>query len=276
MTRPVLVVVGTGGMGAAISRRLGAGRTLLLADFNESALEALATTLRGDGYAVHTQKVNVSDRGSVAALADSAATLGPVLGVAQTAGVSPEQAPVAAILAVDLLGTAVVLDEFARVVAEGGAGVVIASMGGHFASLPPEIEEQLANSPTDELLSLPFLSPENLPNSGAAYSIAKRANQLRVRAAAPAWGDKGARINSISPGIISTPMGQLELGGAAGAGMRAMLEASSAQRLGTPEDIATATEFLLDPRSSFITGTDLLVDGGVVAAFRGGRLALPQ
>ena len=275
MTHPVLVIVGAGGMGAAIGRRLGAGRTVVLADFNEASLESLATSLRGDGHDVHTQTVDVSDRASVATLAEYAASLGPVTGIAHTAGLSPEQAPVAAILAVDLVGVAIVLDEFVRVVAEGGAAVVISSMGGHFTNLPPEIEQQLATTPTDALAGLEFLSPTNLTNSGAAYSIAKRGNQLRVRTAAPAWGNKGARINSISPGIISTPMGQLELAGAGGAGMKAMLEASSAKRLGTPEDIATAAEFLLDPRASFITGTDLLVDGGVVAALRAGRLALP-
>ncbi|ALJ22352.1 SDR family oxidoreductase [Microbacterium sp. No. 7] len=275
MTNSVLAVIGTGGMGAAIARRLGTGRTLVLADFDQVRLDALTEEFIGQGYAASSLHVNVSDRASVAALAAYSASLGPVTGVVHTAGVSPQQAPVAAILAVDLLGTALVLEEFGSVVAEGGAGVVISSMGGHFVSLPAELEQQLAQTPTDELLDLPLLSPQALPNSGAAYSIAKRANQLRVRAVAPNWGDRGARINSISPGIISTPMGQLELAGEGGGGMRAMLEASSAQRLGTPEDIAHATEFLLDPRSSFITGTDLLVDGGVVAALRGGRLTLP-
>jgi NAD(P)-dependent dehydrogenase (short-subunit alcohol dehydrogenase family) len=276
MPKPVLVIIGAGGMGAAIARRVGFGRTLVLADFDDARLESFTASMRGDGYDAIAQKVNVSDRSSVAALADAAAKLGPVTGVAHTAGVSPEQAPVAAILAVDLLGTAIVLEEFVRVIAEGGAGVVISSMGGHMGSYPPELERALASTPTDDLLALPFLSPESLTNAGSAYSIAKRANQLRVTAAAPAWGVKGARINSISPGIISTPMGQLELAGAGGEGMRAMLDASAAQRLGTPEDIANATEFLLDPRSGFITGTDLLVDGGVIAALRSGLLTLPR
>lgn len=133
----------------------------------------------------------------------------------------------------------------------------------------------MSSTPTDKLLSLPFLAPDVLTNAGAAYSMSKRANQLRVTAASPTWGENGARINPISPGIISTPMGQLELAGPGGAGMRAMLDASAARRIGTPEDIATATEFLLDPRSSFITGMDLLVDGGVIAARRSGRLAIP-
>jgi NAD(P)-dependent dehydrogenase (short-subunit alcohol dehydrogenase family) len=274
MSKPVLVIIGSGGMGAAIARRIDYGRTLVLADFDEAKLEAFTASMRGDGYDAVPHKVNVSDRASVASLADAAAALGPVIGVAHTAGVSPQQAPVAAVLAVDLLGTAIVLEEFERVIGEGGAGVVISSMGGHMGTYPPELEQALASTPTDLLLALPFLSAEALTNAGAAYSIAKRANQLRVRAAAPLWGEKGARINSISPGIISTPMGQLELAGPTGAGMRAMLDASAVKRVGTPEDIANATEFLLDPRSSFITGTDLLVDGGVIAALKSGRLSL--
>ncbi|WP_178945676.1 SDR family oxidoreductase [Kocuria sp. TGY1127_2] len=275
MPKPVLVIIGSGGMGAAIARRVGAGRTLVLADFDETRLEAFAASMRDDGYAAVEQKVDVSDRASVAALADTAASLGPVIAVAHTAGVSPQQAPVTAILHVDLLGTAIVLEEFQHVIAEGGAGVVISSMGGHMGSSPQDLEQALATTPTDELLELPFLSAENLTDAGAAYSLAKRANRLRVTAAAPSWGDRGARINSISPGIISTPMGQLELSGADGGGMRAMLDASATKRLGTPEDIANAADFLLDPRSSFITGTDLLVDGGVIAALRSGRLSIP-
>jgi NAD(P)-dependent dehydrogenase (short-subunit alcohol dehydrogenase family) len=274
MSKPVLVIIGSGGMGAAIARRIGYGRTLVLADFDEAKLETFTASMRGDGYDAVSHKVNVSDRASVASLADTAAMLGPITGVAHTAGVSPQQAPVSAVLAVDLLGTAIVLEEFERVIAEGGAGVVISSMGGHMGTYPPELEQALANTPTDQLLALPFLSADALTNAGAAYSIAKRANQLRVRAAAPLWGEKGARVNSISPGIISTPMGQLELAGPTGAGMRAMLDASAVKRVGTPEDIANATEFLLDPRSSFITGTDLLVDGGVIAALMSGRLSL--
>ncbi|UFS58743.1 SDR family oxidoreductase [Subtercola endophyticus] len=275
MSKPVLVVIGAGGMGAAIARRLGFGKTLVLADFAEAPLQRLTESMRGDGYDAIAQTVNVSDRESVAALAEVAAGLGPVTGVAHTAGLSPEQAPVAAILAVDLVGVAIVLDEFQHVIAEGGAGVVISSMGGHMGNYPVEVQQALAATPTDELLNLPFLAADVLTNAGAAYSIAKRANQLRVTAAAATWGERGARINSISPGIISTPMGQLELAGAGGAGMRAMLEASATKRLGTPEDIANATEFLLDPRSSFITGTDILVDGGVISALRSGLLTIP-
>ncbi|MFF2493531.1 SDR family oxidoreductase [Agromyces sp. NPDC058064] len=266
MSKDVAVVIGVGGMGQAIARRIGSGRIVVLADFNRATLDQVADELRGAGHEVHAHLVDVSKRDSVAALADDAAALGPVTHVAHTAGLSPTQASTEAILAVDLLGVAVVLDEFARVIAPGGAGVVIASMAGHFAAgqLPAELQQAFAATPSDELLALPFLGA--LPDPGAAYSIAKRANHLRVQRASVAWGERGARINSISPGVISTPMGQQELAGDSGAQMRGMVQASAAKRLGTPDDIAEAAAFLLDAtRASFVSGTDLLVDGGTVA-----------
>lgn len=270
MTQDVVVIIGVGGMGLAIARRVGSGRKVLLADFNEATLEAAAAQLRGEGHLVTAHRVDVSDRASVAALADTAAAAGRVTHIACTAGLSPVQASTEAILNVDLLGVAHSLDEFARVVAPGGAAVVIASMAGHFAlgTLPVEAERALAATPTEALLDLPFLT--QLPNPGAAYSVSKRANHLRVQAAAAgAWAAAGARVNSISPGVISTPMGQEELAGESGAQMRAMVDASATKRLGTPDDIAAAAAFLLDPQlASFITGTDLLVDGGAVAGVR--------
>ncbi|GAA1963471.1 SDR family oxidoreductase [Agromyces allii] len=266
MQKDVAVVIGVGGMGLAIARRVASGRRVVLADFNEATLEAAAAQLTGDGHDVLTRRVDVSDRTSVAELADAAAAAGRVTHVAHTAGLSPMQAPTQAILAVDLLGVAHVLDEFPRVIAPGGSGVVISSMSAYFAAptLPAELGAALATTPTDDLLALPFLAA--LPNPGAAYSIAKRANQLRVAAASVAWGEAGARINSISPGVISTPMGQEELAGDSGEQMRGMVAASAAKRLGTPDDIAAAAAFLLDPQvASFISGVDLLVDGGTVA-----------
>lgn len=266
MARDVAVVIGVGGMGQAIARRIGSGRTIVLADFNESTLGSVAEELRGAGHDVHAVTVDVAKRESVAALADSAAELGRVTHVAHTAGLSPMQASTAAILDVDLLGVALVLDEFARVIAPGGAGVVISSMSAYFSagSLPAEANAALAATPTDELLALPLVG--QLPNAGAAYAIAKRANQLRVERASVAWGERGARINSISPGVISTPMGREELDGESGTQMRGMVQASAAKRLGTPDDIAEAAAFLLDStRASYISGTDLLVDGGTVA-----------
>ncbi|WP_018639250.1 SDR family oxidoreductase [Parafrankia elaeagni] len=265
--RDVVVVIGVGGMGRAIARRIGSGRKLLLADVSDAALD-VADVLRGEGQDVATQVVDVSSRESVAALADTAAGLGRVAQVAHTAGLSPTQASTEAILRVDLLGVALVLDEFARVIAPGGAGVVIASMSGYLAGLSPEQESTAATAPTDELLDLPFLAPDALGSPGAAYALAKRANIVRVQAAAAAWGERGARINSISPGVISTPMGQGELSGESGKQMRAMVAMSAAKRLGTPDDIAAAAAFLLGQDASYVSGTDLLVDGGTVAAVR--------
>lgn len=272
----VTVVVGVGGMGEEIARRTPPGRTLLLADYSDEAVTRVADTL-GDTHDVRVRVVDVSERESVAELAAEAASLGPVTSVVHTAGLSPTQAAVGPILAVDLLGVAHGLDEFGAVVAHGGAGVIIASMAGSMAvgRLPAELEAALASTPTDALLDLPFLRGDAVPDPGAAYSIAKRANQLRVQTASLAWGRRGARVNSVSPGVIVTPMGEQELQGESGAGMRAMVEASGTGRLGRPEDIAAAVAFLLGPDSSFVTGTDLLVDGGVVAAVRSGALTLP-
>ncbi|MGF2213666.1 SDR family oxidoreductase [Streptomyces albidoflavus] len=272
MGRNVVVVIGVGGMGEAIARRQGPGNRLLLADFDEATLAAVAERLRGQGHEVVTQAVDVSSASSVTALAEAAAGLGPVTQVVHTAGLSPVQASPAAVLRVDLLGTALVVEEFGHVVAPGGAGVVIASMAGHMLRTPltAEQESALAHTPAGELLRLPFADPEALGQG--AYGLAKYGNRLRVQAASAAWGARGARINSLSPGVIATPMGQQELDGASGRTMRAMIAASGTGRLGTPEDIAEAAAFLLGPGASFITGNDLLVDGGVVAALRSGRL----
>ncbi len=268
----VLTVIGVGGMGQAIARRLGSGKTVLLADYNEETLASVTGSLSADGHHIQSRSVDVSSPESVRELAEFAASLGDVTHVAHTAGLSPSQAPAEAILAVDLLGTALVLKEFGEVVAPGGAGVVIASMAGHmFPPLPPEQEKALAHNLPDQLLKLDFISSITDPNF--AYPIAKQANHIRVRAASAHWGRRGARINSISPGIISTPMGQQELASPVGDGMRAMIAMSGTGRQGTPDDIASATAFLLGPDASFITGTDLLVDGGVIAAVKAGNPA---
>lgn len=271
MTRDVLVVIGVGGMGLAIARRIGSGKTVLLADYNEATLAAAAATLSADGHQVQVRRTDVSSVESVRALAQTAAELGPISQAAHTAGLSPTQGTAAAILGVDLLGVALFLEEFGAVIAPGGAGVVIGSMSGHMVPpLSAEQERALARTPAADLLQLEFVSAPVVTNPGHAYSIAKHANLIRVRAASPQWGRRGARINSISPGIISTPMGQQELASPSGDAMRSMLAASPAARIGTSDDIAAAAEFLLGPSATFITGTDLLVDGGVIAVTRNG------
>lgn len=270
-----VVVIGAGGLGQAIARRQGAGRQVILADRNEQTLQAAAAALQGAGYAVQTHPVDVASAESVRALAKFAAAQGPVLQVVHTAGLSPVQAPPAAILAVDLLGTALVLDAFGEVIAPGGAGLVIASMAGHMLpALDPEQDRALSETPSDQLLALPFLQPDAVPNSGAAYALSKRANSLRVQAASLTWGDRGARVNTMSPGIILTPLAQDELNSAGRASYLRMIENSPAGRVGTPDEIASAAAFLLGPDAGFITGADLLIDGGVIAAIRAGRISV--
>ncbi|MET0885207.1 MAG: SDR family oxidoreductase [Mycetocola sp.] len=278
MTKNVVVVVGVGGMGEAIARDLGPGSLVLLADFSQAALDRVLTALQADGIEVTGHLVDVSSHESVAELARDAAALGPITKVAWTAGLSPTQAPVSAILGVDLAGVAFGLEEFGKVIADGGAGVVIASMAGTITAeqLPAGVAQALQFAPSDELLALPFLVGNAVPDPGAAYGIAKRGNQLRVRSASLSWGARGARINSISPGVIATPMGEEELAGESGAMMRAMISASGTGRIGTPNDILNAARFLLSEEASFVTGTDLLVDGGVVAAVLSGAMQIPS
>jgi NAD(P)-dependent dehydrogenase (short-subunit alcohol dehydrogenase family) len=265
--REVVVVTGMGGMGIAIARRLGTGRVLVLAEIFGEALDRVAEQLRGEGHDVHAVQTDVSDVQSVRALALTADSLGVFRAVVHTAGLSPVQASPERIVAVDIMGTAYVLDEFGKIAQNGSVAVCIASMAGTMTPLPPEVEMAFATTPTSELASLPALDPANLDPS-AAYGIAKRANQVRVEAASVEWGARGGRTVSISPGIISTPMGQAELAGPSGEMMRNMIAASGAKRIGTPDDIAAAVAFLVSHEASFITGTDLLVDGGTVAGLR--------
>jgi NAD(P)-dependent dehydrogenase (short-subunit alcohol dehydrogenase family) len=263
--REVVVVTGTGGMGRAIARRLGAGHALVLADASDQQLRDAAEVLRAEGLDVHPVSVDVASERDVAELAATASGLGSVRCLVHTAGVSPVQATPQQIVEVDVIGTARILDAFEPLVEPGTVAVCIASMAGTMTSLPPDVLHQLAVTPTDELHALSLLDPTAM-NSGAAYGLAKRANQARVQAASVAWGRRGGRVVSISPGVISTPMGRAELSGPFGEGMREMIERSGTRRVGTPDDIAAAVEFLVSPAASFITGTDLLVDGGVIAA----------
>jgi NAD(P)-dependent dehydrogenase (short-subunit alcohol dehydrogenase family) len=276
MSQEVVVVIGAGGIGMAIARRQGFGKHILLADFNEKLLETAAKELELASYKVTTLKVDVSSRASVRALADAAAALGSVVNVVNTAGLSPNMAPPDRVLAVDLYGSAVVFEEFERVIAPGGAGLVVSSMAGHMtAGLPAEQEHDLAFAPADELLAKPSLGPDAVPNSMVAYIVSKRANYLRVQASAISWGKRGARVNSISPGIIATPLAQHELNSPIGDIYRTMIEVSPAKRMASPDEIAVAASYLLGPDAGLVTGSDLLIDGGVIAAMRAGLLPNP-
>jgi NAD(P)-dependent dehydrogenase (short-subunit alcohol dehydrogenase family) len=272
--RNVIVVIGSGQIGQAIARRVGIGKHVLLADMRPGNANAAAEILGNAGYEVSVATVDASSRAAVHALVETATGLGDVTGVIHAAGVSPTQASPATILKVDLYGTALVLEEFGNVIARGGAGVVIASQSGH--RLPPLTVEQnkaLATTPVEQLLSLSFLQPDQVTDSLHAYQIAKRGNSLRVMAEAVRWGKRGARINTISPGIIVTPLANDELTGPRGAGYRRMIEVSAAGRAGTPDEVATVGALLMGSDGGFITGSDFLMDGGVTAAYWYGDLA---
>lgn len=276
MNQDVIVVIGAGGIGQAIARRQGFGKTVLLADWNEEALAVAAGGLREASYSVAPHRVDISSRAAVQALVKAAGALGPVVQVINTAGLSPNMAPVRKLLGVDLYGSAVVFEEFGKVIARGGAGLIISSMAGHMMRpLPEEDERQLAHRPADELLSLPCLQAESVPNSMVAYMVAKRANFLSVQAEAVKWGERGARVNAISPGIVVTPLAAHELNSEIGPVYRAMVADSPSRRMAPPDEIAIAASFLLGPDAGFITGSDLLIDGGVIAAMRAGKLPTP-
>lgn len=272
--KDVIVVIGSGAIGQAIARRVSAGKQLILADLREENANAAAKTLSEAGFEVSPAIVDVSSRQSVHALVETATSLGPVTGVIHAAGVSPTQAAPATILKVDLYGTALVLEEFGNVIARGGAGVVIASQSGHrLPALTPEQDKALAITPADELLALVMLQPDQVRDPLHAYQISKRGNSLRVMAEAVRWGRRGARINTISPGIIVTPLAKDELSGPRGAGYRRMIELCPAGRAGTPDEVGNLGALLMGSDSAFITGSDFLMDGGVTAAYRYGDLA---
>jgi len=270
----VTVVIGAGQIGQAIARRVSAGKHVLLADLHKANADAAAEVLANAGFDVSTATVDVSSRESVHALAEAAAALGDITGVIHAAGVSPSQARPEVILAVDLYGTALVLEEFGNIIASGGSAVVIASQSGHrLGALTAEQDAALATTPADELLSLPMLQPGQVTDTLHAYQLAKRGNSLRVMAEAVRWGRRGARVNTISPGIIITPLARDELTGPRGEGYRRMVELSPVRRAGTPDEVGTVGALLMSPDGAFITGSDFLMDGGVTASYFFGELA---
>ncbi len=272
----VIVVIGAGSIGQAIARRVSAGKHILLADVRTENARAAAATLSDAGFEVSTANVDVSSRASVQELVKAASAIGAVTGVIHAAGVSPSQASPATILKVDLYGTALVLEEFGAVIAPGGSCVVIASQSGHrLGALTAEQNALLATTPADALLALPMLQPDQITDSLHAYQISKRGNSLRVMAEAVRWGKRGARVNTISPGIIITPLAKEELAGPRGDGYRRMIALCPTKRAGTPDEVGTIGALLMGPEGALITGSDFLIDGGVTAAYWYGDLA-PQ
>ena len=272
--KEVVVVVGAGFIGQSIARRVGAGKRLVVANVTPESSQQAADALANAGFDVTAHAVDISSRASVQSLVERAAALGAVTGLVHAAGVSPSQAPIDTILKVDLYGTALLLELFGNVIVEGGSGVVISSQSGHrLPALTLEQDKALALTPTEELLALDMLQPGQVKDTLHAYQLSKRGNSLRVMAEAVRWGARGARVNTISPGIIITPLARDELTGPRGAGYRHMIEACAVGRAGTPDEVANVAALLMGPDGSFITGSDFLMDGGVTAAYRFGSLA---
>ena len=269
--KEVAVLIGSGSIGQAIIRRIGAGKHVVLGDLKIEAANAAAEILENAGFEVSTVAVDISSRESILNVIEHAQKFGAVKNLVNAAGVSPSQAPVSAILKVDLYGTAVLLEEFGKIISEGGAGVVISSQSGHrLPALPEDQNTALATSPTEELLNLQFL--KEITDTLKAYQYSKRCNVLRVMYEATRWGKRGATVNSISPGIIITPLANDELKGARGEGYRNMLKSSPAGRAGTPDEVGDLAEFLMSSRGKFISGADFLIDGGTTASYFYGDL----
>lgn len=273
-SRNIIVVIGAGSIGQAIARRVSAGKHVVFADLHPENANGAAKTLSEAGFSVSTATVDVSSRSSVQALVTKATALGEIYGVIHAAGVSPSQASPETILRVDLYGTALVLEEFGNVIARGGSCVVIASQSGHrLGALTAEQDKALATTPVEELLALPLLQADQIKDSLNAYQLSKRGNSLRVRAEAVRWGKRGARVNTISPGIIITPLAKDELAGPRGEGYRRMIDLCPVGRAGTPDEVGTVGALLMGADGAFITGSDFLMDGGVTAAYWYGELA---
>ena len=271
MSKDVAVLLGTGSIGQAIIRRVGAGKHVVLADLSLENAQKAAKILEDAGFETSTIAVNLGSRDDILALAEHAQSFGAVKHLVNAAGVSPSQASVKDILRVDLYGTAVLLEEFGKIIADGGSGIVISSQSGHrLGALTEQENEQLATSPVDELMTLPFIAA--ITDTLKAYQYSKRCNVLRVMYEASRWAKRGATINSISPGIIITPLANDELHGPRGEGYRKMLSLCPAKRAGTPDEVGDLAAFLMGEKGRWISGSDFLIDGGTTASYWYGDL----
>lgn len=269
--KQVVVLVGAGSIGQAIARRVGFGKKVILADLKPAAAEAAAKTFADAGFDAVSAQCDLASRESILALIERARQFGPITNLVNAAGVSPSQASVKTILKVDLYGTSVLLEEFGKVIAEGGSGIVISSQSGHrLHALTEDENAALATAPTEELLALPFIA--STTDTLKAYQYSKRCNVLRVMGEATNWAKRGATVNSISPGIIITPLANDELRGPRGEGYRKMLSLCPCRRAGTPDEVGDLAEFLMSSRGRWITGADFLIDGGATASYFYGDL----
>lgn len=277
MRKDVILWAGAGQIGMAIARRIGAGKKIVVGDRKPENAQSIARIMNEAGFDVVPVQMDLSDKASILKFIETGRKYGEVAMLVNAAGVSPSQASVETILKVDLYGTAVLLEEVGKIMKEGGVGVTISSQSGHrMPQLTVEEDELLACTPTEELLSLAMLQPENINDTLHAYQLAKRCNEKRVMYEAVKWGERGARINSISPGIIVTPLAIDEFNGVRGEFYKNMFAKCPAGRPGTADEVANVAELLMSEKGAFITGTDFLCDGGATASYFYGSLRPDQ
>lgn len=271
--KDVMILTGAGQIGMAIARRMGYGKKIVIGDKKIENAKEISDIMNNGGFDTIAMEMDLSSRQSILDLINEAQKYGEIAMLVNAAGVSPSQAPVEAILKVDLYGTAVLLEEVGKVIKRGGVGVTISSQSGHrMPALTPKEDEQLACTPTEELLKLDILQPDNIRDTLHAYQLAKRCNVKRVMAESVKWGERGARINSVSPGIIVTPLAVDEFNGPRGDFYKNMFAKCPAGRPGTADEVANVAELLMSDRGAFITGADFLVDGGATASYFYGPL----
>ncbi len=271
--KEVVILTGAGQIRMAIARRVSFGKKLVVGDKNPDNAKTIAKIMNEAGFDAEAVEMDLSSRESIKQLIAKSKEFGEITMLINSAGVSPSQAPAEVVLKVDLYGTAVLLEEVGKEIAPGGVGVTISSQSGHrMPALTPEIDAQLALTPTDELLNLEVLQPQNIRDSLHAYQMAKRCNVKRVMAEAVKWGERGARINSISPGIVVTPLAIDEFNGPRGDFYKNMFAKCPSGRPGTADEIANVAELLMSPQGAFITGADFLIDGGATASYFYGPL----
>lgn len=271
--KEVMILTGAGQIGMAIARRTGYGMKIIIGDKNPENAKEISKIMNQAGFDTIGMEMDLSSRASILEMIAQAQNYGSITKMVNAAGVSPSQASIETILRVDLYGTAVLLEEVGKIIAPGGVGVTISSQSGHrMPALAPEEDEQLACTPTEELLQLKMLQPGHIRDTLHAYQLAKRCNEKRVMAESVRWGDKGARINSISPGIIVTPLALDEFNGPHGDFYKNMFARCPAGRPGTADEVANVAELLMSEKGSFITGADFLIDGGAMASYFYGPL----
>ena len=273
MSKDIMILAGAGQIGTAIARRVGYGKKIIIGDRKLENAKKTARIMEEAGFDVVPFELDITSRNSVQTIIAEAQKLGTVKMLVNSAGISPSQGSIEDILKIDLYGTALLLEEVGKVIEEGGVGITISSQSGHrMAQLTAEQDEQLAITPVDELLSLEFVRPDNILDTLHAYQMSKRGNEKRVMAEAVKWGEKGARINCIAPGIIVTPLALDEFNGERGDFYKNMFANCPAKRPGTPDEVANVAQFLLSESAGFITGSTFLMDGGATASYFYGPL----